>query len=273
MNGDFVMSPRSKYQDSTECAARYRTILITGASNGLGAALAEAYAAPGVHLALVARDPARLSVIADRCREKQATVSHACLDVTDVGTLADWIDKFDRQYPLDLVIANAGVSSTLRPGEAMESWDSVRRVFDTNVYGVLATIHPAIERMRQRGSGQIALISSLGAYVGMPISPAYNGSKAAIKVYGEGLRGSLAPQGIGVTVVCPGFVKSAMSDSYPGPRPFLVSAGTAAALIKKRLERNPARIAFPFPLSLAVWFLSIVPPSVSLFLQRLFRFG
>jgi len=251
----------------------YQTILITGASNGLGAALALAYAEPGVHLALVARNEARLTAIAERCRAKHATVSLACLDVTNHAALTNWIDEFDRQYPLDLVISNAGISSTLSGGSTMESWDSVRRVFDTNVYGALATIHPAIERMRQRGRGQIALISSLGAYVGMPISPAYNGSKAAIKVYGEGLRGSLAPQGIGVTVVCPGFIKSAMSDSYPGPRPFLVSAEAAAARIKKGLERNPARIAFPFPLSLAMWFLSIVPPSVSLFLQRLFRFG
>jgi short-subunit dehydrogenase len=200
-------------------------------------------------------------------------VSLACLDVTDLATLTDWIDEFDQRHPLDLVIANAGVSSTLRGKDEMETWEITRRVFDTNLYGVLATIHPAIERMRQRGHGQIALMSSLGAYVGMPISPAYNGSKAAIKVYGEGLRGLLAPQGVGVTVICPGFVKSAMSDGYPGPRPFLVDTDKAARIIKQGLARNRARIAFPFPLSLGVWFLSILPPSVSLYLQRVFRFG
>jgi short-subunit dehydrogenase len=251
----------------------HQTILITGASSGLGAALALAYAAPGVHLALVARNEARLSVIAERCREKNATVSIACLDVTNVTAITNWIDEFDRQYPLDLVIANAGVSNTLSGDDTMESWENIRRVFDTNLYGVLATIHPVIEKMRRRGNGQVALMSSLGAYVGMPISPAYNGSKAAIKVYGEGLRGLLAPQGVGVTVICPGFIKSAMSDGYPGPRPFMVDADKAALIIKQGLARNRARIAFPFPLSLGVWFLSILPPSMSLFLQRTFRFG
>lgn len=253
-------------------ARDYRTILITGASRGLGAELALAYAAPGVHLALVARDEARLAAIAERCREKQASVSLACLDVTDPAALRGWIDEFDRRHPLDLVIANAGVSSTLSGRNGMENWDTIRRVFDTNLYGALATIHPAIENMRRRGRGQVALMSSLGAYVGMPISPAYNASKAALKIYGEGLRGLLAPQGVGVTVICPGFVRSAMSDGYPGPRPFLVGADKAAARIRKGLARNRARIAFPFPLSLGVWFLSVLPPSMSLYLQKVFRF-
>ena len=106
----------------------------------------------------------------------------------------------------------------------------------------------------------------------MPISPAYNASKAAIKVYGEGLRGWLAPQGVGVTVVCPGFVKSEMSDAYPGPTPFLVTADKAAAIINRGLARNSARISFPFPLNLAMWFLALLPPTLSLALQKAFRF-
>jgi short-subunit dehydrogenase len=252
---------------------RAQNILITGASGGIGAALAEAYAARTVTLALVGRDEGRLDKVARRCRELGAEVVTARLDVTDPDTLANWIADYDRAHPLDLLIANAGATSTIADEHASESWEAIRRVFDTNVTGVLATVYPAMEAMRARGRGQIALMSSLGAYVGMPISPAYNASKAAIKVWGEGLRGWLAPQGVGVTVILPGFVQSAMSDDYPGPRPFLVSAERAAAIIKAGLARNRARIAFPFPLALIMWFLALLPPDLSLALQRLFRFG
>jgi short-subunit dehydrogenase len=250
-----------------------KNILITGASAGLGSALAQAYAAPGVVLALIGRDAERLGAVANRCKNLGAEVITASIDVTELDRLSAWIADFDRTHPLDLVIANAGTTNTISGVHAAESWADIRRVFDTNIYGVLATVFPAVEAMRTRGHGQIAMMSSLGAYVGMPISPAYNGSKAAIKVYGEGLRGWLAPQGVGVTVICPGFVKSAMSDNYPGPTPFLVPADKAAAIIKAGLARNPARIAFPFPLALAMWFLSILPPAMSLALQRVFRFG
>ncbi|NTV96356.1 MAG: hypothetical protein HGA75_13235, partial [Thiobacillus sp.] len=95
----------------------------------------------------------------------------------------------------------------------------------------------------------------------------------AVDLEGEGLRGLLAGRGIGVTVICPGFVATAMSDAYPCPRPFLVPAERAAAIIRAGLARNRARIAFPWPLALAMWFLALLPPSASLFLQRLFRFA
>lgn len=253
-------------------AKTYQNILITGASGGLGAALAAAYARPGIWLALTGRNPERLAATAECCRKLGAEVVTTAIDVTDADALAAWIRECDRQRPLDLVIANAGTTSTISPQKPAESWDDICRVFDTNVKGALATVYPAMEAMRARGKGQLALMSSLGGYVGMPISPAYNASKAAIKVYGEGLRGWLAPQGVGVTVICPGFIRSAMSDAYPGPRPFLLSAEKAAAIIRHRLARNPARIAFPFPLMLAMWFLSVLPPSISLLLQKTFRF-
>jgi short-subunit dehydrogenase len=247
-------------------------ILITGASGGIGAALAIAYASTGIRLALIGRNEERLAATAMRCRARGAEVVTACLDVTDQEALAQWIGSHDQRFPLDLVIANAGVSSTIPDRRHGESWADICQVFDTNVRGALATIHPALAGMRARGRGQIALMSSLGGFVGMAISPSYNASKAAIKVYGEGLRGWLAPQGVGVTVICPGFVKSAMSDAYPGPRPFMISADRAADIIKKGLAGNPARIAFPFPLALAMWFLAALPPAMSLALQRMFRF-
>lgn len=249
-----------------------RTILITGASGAIGRALALVYAEHGVVLALIGRDAARLGETAKLCLDKGARVETALIDVTDIEAMTTWISNFDDQYQIDLAIANAGATSTIGTESAAETWGDLRRLFDTNLYGALATVHPLVDRMRRRRHGQIAFMSSLAAYVGMPISPAYSASKAAIKIYGEALRGWLAPQGVAVTVICPGFVKSAMSDLYPGPRPFLTTPEKAAAIIRKGLGRNQARIAFPFPLALSMWFLSILPPGWSLVLQRRFRF-
>lgn len=249
------------------------TVVITGASNGIGAALALAYAQGGVSLGLIGRDQARLSDVAARCRARGAEVETGLIDVTDAQALGEWLRAFDQDHPVDLLIANAGIASTLAAQDDSEDWDTVRRVFGINTWGTLNTIAPLMERMRSRRHGQIGIVSSLSAYVGMPISPAYCGSKAAIKVYGEALRGWLAPQGVGVTVICPGFVKSDMSDRFPGPTPFRVSAEKAARLIQDGLARNRARIAFPFPLTLSMWFLSILPPALSLWLQKRFGFA
>jgi NAD(P)-dependent dehydrogenase (short-subunit alcohol dehydrogenase family) len=117
--------------------------------------------------------------------------------------------------------------------------------------------------MRHRGSGQIVFISSLSAYFGRALTPAYCASKAALKAYGEAWRTWLAPEGIGVTVVLPGFIESPMSRRFPGSRPFLMSADKAASELKRRLESNPARISFPFPLNLGAWMLAVLPAAVS----------
>jgi short-subunit dehydrogenase len=253
-------------------AVTLRHILITGASGAIGRALALAYAAPGCVLSLTARDATRLRETADACRLSGAEVFCAELDVTDTTALMSWITERDQLLPIDLAIANAGMTSTLVGDAEAEPWPRVEQLFQVNLIGTAASIHPLLTRMTQRGSGQIALMSSLGAYVGMPISPAYNASKAALKVYGAGLRGWLAPRGVRLSVICPGFVASAMSDAYPGPRPFLMSAEQAADLIRKGLAANRAVIAFPPLLALTMRFLALLPTDWSLALQRLFKY-
>jgi short-subunit dehydrogenase len=250
-----------------------RSIVITGASNGMGAALALAYAQPGATLGLLGRDQARLSEVASRCQAKGAHVRTGSIDITDESTLESWLLAFDQNHPVDLLVANAGIAHTLTGADDNEDRDAICKMFDVNTYGTLNTVIPLMARMRARRRGQIGIVSSLSAYVGMPISPAYCGSKAAIKVYGEALRGWLAPQGVGVTVICPGFVESDMSDRFPGPTPFKVSPQRAAAIIQRGLARNQARVAFPFPLAFSMWFLALLPTSLSLALQRLFRFA
>jgi len=127
--------------------------------------------------------------------------------------------------------------------------------------------------MKKRKHGQIAIVSSLAAYRGMPITPSYCASKAAIKSYGEALRGWLAEDGIRVSVICPGFVESELSAQFFGDKPLMISSQKAASIIIKGLEKNKARISFPFPLNLGMWFLAILPPTISDWFMRLFSYG
>jgi NAD(P)-dependent dehydrogenase (short-subunit alcohol dehydrogenase family) len=144
-------------------------------------------------------------------------------------------------------------------------------VFRTNVDGVLNTVLPAIERLRARppghkklgARGQIAIIASLSAFRGMPGSPAYSASKAAVKAWGEALAIRLKREGIAVSVICPGFVDTALTRRNPFRMPMLMTAAKAAGVIRRRLKRGDRRIAFPLPMYLGAWFLAVLPPFIA----------
>lgn len=235
-----------------------RSILITGASSGIGAALARHYAAPGVRLALCGRDGGRLQEEAAKCTAQGAAVESRILDTTDREAMRAWLIEADERAPLDLVIANAGVSGGTR--DSVESEAQVRHIFAVNVDGVLNTVLPLLPRMVARRRGQIALMSSIASFRGFPSAPAYSGTKAAVRVWGEGLRGDLMAYGVGVSVICPGFVVSRMSAANDYPMPFLMSAEKAAAIIARGLARNRGRIAFPWPMYFITWLLGVLPP-------------
>jgi len=236
-----------------------RAILITGASGGIGGALARAYAAPGVRLALTGRSAERLDTCAADCRAAGAEVRSAVLDVADTQALASWVEAIDREWPLDLVIANAGITGGLAAGDRSETLADVHRMMSINFGGVCNTLHPVIPAMRQRHRGQLALMSSLAALRGLPYSPAYCASKAALKAYGEALRAWLHSEGIEVTVVLPGFVDTALAGHVAGPKPFQMTAERAADIIRRRLRRGPARIAFPILLHAGMRLLAALP--------------
>jgi short-subunit dehydrogenase len=237
------------------------SILITGASSGIGAALARLYAAKGVALALGGRDAGRLAKVAADCRSAGAEVSEAIIDVTDLAAMEGWVAEADRLRPIDLVIANAGVSAGTADGE--ETAEQLRAVFAVNVDGAFNTVLPLLPAMRQRRRGQIALMSSLASFRGFPGAPAYSASKAALRVWGEGLRGDLHRTGIAVSVICPGFVTSPMTSDNPFPMPMLMTAEQAARIIRRGLAKDRARIAFPLPMYAAAWFLGALPPALT----------
>ncbi|MBN3746211.1 SDR family NAD(P)-dependent oxidoreductase [Burkholderia sp. Se-20373] len=240
-----------------------RSIVITGASAGLGRALALAYAQPGTTLGIVGRNTAEVDVTAAACRARGATVHTGTVDVRDAASIAAWLTEFDTRHPIDLLIANAGVASTIADASDWEGLERTAHVIDTNLYGALHTVLPVVDRMRARKRGRIAMVSSIAALRGMAISPAYCVSKAAIKAYGDSVRPLLARDGVGVTVILPGFVKTAMSDVFPGDKPFLWSAERSAAYIRRRLDAGRSEIAFPGLLAFGMRLLPLLPAALA----------
>lgn len=252
--------------------APYRVIVITGASSGLGAALALSYAGPQTMLGLLGRNAERLAATAAACRASGASVDSAQIDVADRTGLAAWLEAFDDAHPVELLIANAGTSAGPDPDSPGEPASITLRQLETNLIGAVHTIAPLVPRLCARGRGRIVAIASVAAYRGLPYSPGYCASKAGLRTYGEALRPLLSGYGVGVTVVCPGFFTSPMTDRWEGPTPFLASGERAARRIKRGIDRGCARIDFPWSLVLGMRFCDLAPAWVGDRIMRGFHF-
>lgn len=243
---------------------KFNHVLITGASSGIGEALAMYYASHEVKmLSLCGRNEERLNKTAEECRKKGAQVEVRIVDVADAQAVEAWINEANEKMPLNLVFANAGVA-TLE-----ETSENVRRTFNINVMGVVNTVLPAIELFKKAPAEQmkhIAITSSIAGYHGMPTCPSYSATKAGVKAWGEGLRLALAPLGIRVSTICPGFIRSRITDKNTCPMPYFMEADKAAEIIAKRIERNVGLIAFPWQMRLATWLGSVLPNRISDFI-------
>jgi short-subunit dehydrogenase len=236
-----------------------RSILITGASSGIGRAVAQVYAEPGRRLTLVGRSAERLAAVAAECAAKGATTETAALDVRNREEMWRRLRELDALYAFDLVLANAGIATGLKPGQFTESPDAVRSAIATNLFGVLNTVEPLIEPMCARGRGQMAVVSSIAAIRGLPYSPAYCATKAAVHLYAESLRGNLEPRGVTVSLICPGFVHTPMNEKLIAAKPLAISDEKAARIIRRGLDNGRALIAFPRLLYLGARFISFLP--------------
>jgi short-subunit dehydrogenase len=249
-----------------------RVYIITGASSGIGRALAIALAKPGIVLGLIGRDAARLAATAEACAARRASVRVVPADVRRRDELRAIILQLDAEHATDCVIVNAGVSvGTSLCGE-IESEHESFALIETNLVGALATALPLIPLMRERRHGRIVLLSSIAALAPLPDAAAYSASKAALLAYGLAMRERLRVDAIKVNVVCPGFVTTPMAEHYLGWKPFAISPESAARRILRGLQRDRAIIAFPWPLVLAARFQQMLPESLRRLGSSAFRF-
>lgn len=239
-------------------------ILISGASSGIGAALAEHYAAlpagsaGGVTLGLVARRADRLEALAARLQGRGARVLTYGADVRDRAAMAEVAGRFVAEAGgVSLAIANAGrsVAERITAGDAAESADTV----NVNVAGVIHTLLPLIPPMIAQGGGHLVTVGSVAGFRGLPGKGAYSASKAAVKTLMDAWRPELRSHGIRVTTICPGWIVSEMTAENPYPMPFLMDTARAARLIARAIARGRRTYVFPWQMRLAVPVLRALP--------------
>lgn len=249
-----------------------RCIVVTGASRGLGAALALRFAEPGCRMLLLARSADALAAVARDCAARGAEVTTAVLDVRDAGALEHAVLGFDDAHPIDLAIANAGISRGRQPDGSWEGRDAVVDQVAVNLIGAMNLAEPLLPRLRARGAGHLALVASISAFRGMPDMRGYAASKAGLWSYGEGLRAALRGSGVAVTTIAPGFFRSSMEARFLGAKPMAVSLDRAADRIARGLRRKASRVVFPHTLAFALRALDALPGPLSDLGARIMRF-
>jgi len=208
-----------------------------------------------VHLALIGRNLERLTKVAKECEAKGSTVSMHQADVVDRTLMTTTITQQDEKTPFDIIIANAGISPLEVEGMSLE--ESTRTILSTNIDGVVNTIFPPLEAMKTRKKGQIVIMSSLASY--MAINGSYGGSKSAVRALGETLRSQLKYHNIGVTVLCPGFIKTPMTAKSKRKLPGLIDLEPAMQIMFKAIKQNKAVVAFPRGSFYMAWIIHLLP--------------
>jgi short-subunit dehydrogenase len=235
--------------------------LITGASSGLGAALARRYAASGWAISLFGRDAGRLEMTAVACRPNAAWVEVYHCDLRHADEAARSLMAAEGVAPVDLLIANAGLGgSQALASPAGETNEQSRMLVETNLTALINSVAPLLAPMIARRSGHIVIMGSIAGLLALPHSPVYCATKSAAHAYGDGLRRLLRPSGVAVSVICPGFVETPMSASLAMARPFLWTADRAAAHIAAAVDKRRRRVVFPWPLRWAVALARLAPP-------------
>ncbi|HEY8353486.1 MAG TPA: SDR family oxidoreductase [Methylophilaceae bacterium] len=244
-------------ESDTSGAGNNRTAFITGASSGIGAALARHYAAQGASLGLVARRGELLQELAESLDTPVATY---VADVRDADAMAAAAHDFMQRFGVpDIIIANAGVSrGTLT--EIRADTAAFKAIMDINVLGLLHTFQPFIASMRQRGNGSLVGIASIAGIRGLPGAGAYSASKAAAISYLESLRVEMRPYGIHVTTIAPGYIRTPMTDVNTYAMPFLMDADAAAARMVKAIDARRRFFVVPWQMGWLARLMRLIPP-------------
>jgi short-subunit dehydrogenase len=225
-----------------------KTVLITGASSGIGRALALTFAARGAHVAVAARRNDELEKLVREIEEHGGRAKAYVVDVCDPQAAAEVVRSADKDLgALEMVIANAGVG--FYGHSATMTWEDIARNIDVNVRGGMATLHAAIPIFLAHKGGHLVGVTSLAGRRGLPASAPYCASKAALSTFLETLRIDLSEAGIKVTDVQPGFVDTPMTQGTKHAKPLQWTADRAARYIVRKLGAAPPVIAFPWPLA------------------------
>jgi short-subunit dehydrogenase len=239
-------------------------VFLTGASSGIGEALALDLAKRGAVLGLVARRKEMLDDLAVRCEAAGGTARSFAVDVVDADALRAAADEFRKEFGhIDILIANAGVNGKPGPGAAGEMpWlepGLVKNVIDINLMGAVNAVHAVLPDMLKRGSGHLVAVSSLAGFRGLPRSAAYSASKAAMTAYFESVRLDVQHRAIAVTIIQPGFIRTPLTAGREAKMPFLMYLNDSIPYFRRAIERKKKFAAFPWQLASVVRLGRIMP--------------
>jgi short-subunit dehydrogenase len=240
----------------------YANVCITGASSGLGRALALWFAGRGARVYAAARRADNLEALRAEAAAGPGEVVPVSLDVTQTEEVVQRLRALDDATPggMDLVVANAGVGGMLNPQRA--EWPAIQKMLQVNVLGATATLSALAPRMAQRRKGHLVGVSSLAAWINIPRFAVYRASKLYLQTYCAGLHTDLAPAGVRVTCINPGFVKSEMTADNRFPMPFLLETADAADRMGRAILRGDARFVFPWQIAWLTRLGALLPDGV-----------
>jgi short-subunit dehydrogenase len=223
-----------------------KTILITGASSGIGAALARAHAREGITLLLWGRDQARLQETQTQCRALGAQARIESFDLSDAAGFAAHLAAADAATPIDLAIFNAGLGGTAPDDAYSEAPQSAEAIAQVNFVAPVVGAHVMANAMAARGKGQIVLIGSISESFPLPMAPTYAATKAGLRMFAEALGLRVKKFGVTVSLVSPGFIDTPMSRKVREAKPFLMTADAAAAIITRKIAAGARVIVVPW---------------------------
>lgn len=267
-----VPSPNGHGRQKRSGCLTQRRILITGASRGLGAMMAQMLAAPNVTLFLCARDLSRLERVALSYRKKGASVFCACVDVADRVAVSEWVEAVWADAPVDLAIFNAGIFEGRTEDGSLEHPEIAAQIIATNLNGAVVPALVLAEHMRRAGKGEMLFVSSLAAVTPLSDAPSYCASKAGLTAFARALREDLSSFGVRVVIAHPGHIETDQTLRHKGAMPGIVSAEDAATRILRGLNQGRSEIAFPGYLLLGLRCLRMLPWRWQKWINARYRF-
>jgi short-subunit dehydrogenase len=241
-----------------------KTILITGASSGIGAALARAHARAGATLLLWGRDQARLDETASQCRALGAAASVQAFDLRDAAGFAARLAGADAATPIDLAIFNAGLGGAVPQGALAEAPQTAQAVAEVNFVAPVVGASVIGDAMARRGAGQIVLVGSISESFPLPMAPTYAATKAGLRMFARSLDIRMEKYGVAVSLVSPGFIDTPMSQKVTEPKPFLMDPDVAAKIITRKIAGRARTIVVP-------WQFAVIRAVAALLPQALLR--